>query len=214
MPKDEANKLVAKTDGHRQYIKTMANNIITFCIGPAGSGKSYSAIGYACQEFVAERFSKIIVARPAVEASPRGLGYLAGSIEEKLGPYVQPAIEHLKHFLSPSGYHAAKHDKGIYFEALEYMQGRTYDNAFLILDEAQNCTTEQIIMFVTRIGLNSKMVINGDYKQSSIGQKSGLLKIIDKIQFAQLENFGVVELSHNDIVRNPILKPFLEAMEV
>lgn len=213
MPKDLENRLVGKTIGHRHYIKTMAQNIVTFCTGPAGSGKSYSAVGLACQEFVANKFQRIIVSRPAVEASPRGLGYLSGNLMEKLTPFITPAIEHLKYFLGPAQYHAMLNDKEIKFEPLEFCQGKTFNNSFMILDESQNCSVEQIIMFITRIGIDSKVVINGDFRQSSIGNKSGLLKIIDKIRYCELKDFGIVELGKDDIVRNPIIRPFLEAVE-
>mgnify|MGYP002789886979 CR=1 FL=1 len=207
--------LVPKNKGQENYIRTMVENIVTICDGPAGSGKSFCCLGLAAEYLLAGKVTKIVVARPTVEASPKGLGFLKGSLEEKLNPYVYPAIEHLKKFLGTMRYRDYYSAGMITFEAWEYMRGRTYDNSFMILEEAQNCTLEQLKMFITRIGENSRIVINGDAEQSDLIKKNSeyqtdLEYLVSKIEKKQIKNFGVQKMNDNDIVRNPIISDFLQ----
>lgn len=207
-------KLTPKTEGHKGYIRCMAENTVTFCTGPAGSSKSYTALGLASQYLLEERVRRIVIARPTVEASPKGLGFLPGGINDKLSPYVQPAIEHLQRFLGRNTFHQLRGDGRICIEALEYLRGKTFDDSFIIGEEFQNATKEQIIMFVTRIGDRSRMVINGDMAQTDIRKdhcdySTDLEYVIEKIKRSKIPEFGVVELSENDIVRNKLIGPFL-----
>lgn len=206
------------TKGHAEYIRCMSENTVTFCTGPAGSSKSYSALGLACQYLLQERVDKIIIARPAVEASPRGLGFLPGGVNDKMLPYVQPAIEHLEKFLGRNTCQNYRHSGKIIIEAMEYLRGRTFDHAFILGEEFQNCTTEQIKMFVSRIGRDSKMVVNGDIAQTDIPKydcdyTTDLAYVIHKLKQAELEGFGICELTPSDIVRNKLIGPFLQLFE-
>ena len=208
-----------KTKGQYEYVKTMIQNSITFVTGEAGTGKSFLALGLCSQYILDGSFDNIIVARPAVEASSRGLGYLSGSLEEKLSPFVFPAVMHLRGFLGDNRYYSLLRDGKIKFESLEYMRGRTYgtkdSKSFVLLEEAQNCTTSQLVMIVTRIGEGSKLVINGDSDQTDLrnsGDSSDLMHVISKVQRANIEGFGVSKLTEDDIVRNPLIKDFLRAM--
>jgi phosphate starvation-inducible protein PhoH and related proteins len=204
-----------KTPGQDEYLLTLVQNEVTFVTGDAGTGKSYMALGLACQYLLEGRYDYLVIARPAVEASSRGLGYLPGNMDDKLGPYLYPAIENMKKFLGKEIYESYSRDGIIKFESLEYMRGRTYDNTFMILEEAQNCTINQISMFVTRIGENSKILINGDVNQTDLknsGDSSDLMFVINKIQNANLNDFGIAHLTESDIVRNPLIIDFLRAM--
>jgi phosphate starvation-inducible PhoH-like protein len=211
-------RVKGKTEGQDNYIDAIDNSLITFSIGMAGTGKSYIALGLAVEMIEDGEVDSIIVARPTVETSHKGLGHLPGDIDEKLSPYVLPAVEHLKYFLGKDRYGSLYHEGKIKFEALEYMRGRTFNKSFIILEEAQNCTFEQLVMFVTRIGANSKMVINGDIAQNDLRtghEKPYLAQMIDKIKRTGLENegFAVIELTEADVIRNPIIPKFLKAME-
>lgn len=209
-------ELKPKTEGQREYLLTMMENDITFVTGDAGTGKSFLAIGLACQHLLEGRFDYLIIARPTVEASPKGLGFLPGDLTDKISPYVYPAVESMKRFLGPEVYQRFFNEGIIKFEPLEYMRGRTYDHSFLILEEAQNCTKSQLVMFVSRIGEHSKMVINGDVEQSdlrNVGVDSDLQHVIDRVVKADLQDFGVAHLTESDIVRNPLIAGFLRAMK-
>lgn len=208
-----------KTKNQSDYLRTLIDNDITFVTGCAGTGKSYLAIGLACQYFLEQRFDRIIIVRPAVEASKKGLGFLPGDLDEKLCPYMLPAVEHMKRFLGPDTYHNAVRDENIRFMSLEYMRGTTINNSFAILEEAQNCTTEQLKMFITRIGMYSKMLINGDTDQTDLwkGENSDfstdLEFVIQKVKKATIPGFGFAELDENDIQRHPLISPFLRVMK-
>jgi len=216
--KEYREVLKPKTVGHAEYIRCMSENTVTFCTGPAGSSKSYSSLGLACQYLLEERVDKIIIARPAVEAAPRGLGFLPGSVNDKLAPYVQPAVEHMQRFLGKNSYAAYRNSGKIIIEAMEYLRGRTFNMSFIIGEEFQNCTTDQIKMFVTRIGEDSKMVINGDVAQTDVRQhdsdyETDLEYVIYRVKKAKIKGFGVCELTKADIVRHPLIGPFLQIFE-
>lgn len=208
-----------KTKNQSEYLRTLIDNDITFVTGCAGTGKSYLAIGLACQYFLEKRYDKIIIVRPAVEASKKGLGYLPGDLDEKLTPYMLPAVEHMKRFLGLDVYHNAVRDENIRFMSLEYMRGTTINYSFAILEEAQNCTTEQLKMFITRIGTESKMLINGDTDQTDLWKSedadysTDLEYVIAKVRKATIPGFGFAELDENDIQRHPLIAPFLRIMK-
>lgn len=217
-PREYREELKPKTSGHAEYIRCIAENTVTFCTGPAGCSKSYTALGMASQYVLSGDMDKIIIIRPAVEASPRGLGYIPGSIENKLQPYVMPALQHLMRFLGQNTYYALKNSGKIQFEALEYIRGRTFDDSIVVCEEFQDATKEQIIMAVTRLGQNSKMIINGDMAQTDIPRlnsefSTDLEYVIHKIQKNDLKHFGIVELCDADIVRSGIIAPFLKIFE-
>ena len=205
-----------KTKGQESYLRTIIENDIVFCTGPAGCGKSYLAIGLACQYLLESRYDYLVIARPTIEAAPRSLGALPGVLEDKLSPYLYPTIEHVKLFLGADTYKRYKENDMIRFEALEFCRGRTYNNSMIILDEAQNCNKSQLVMFVTRIGENSKMIICGDTEQSDmrlVGDDSDLQHVIDRVNAANLPKFGISHLDESSIIRNPLIAGFLRAMK-
>lgn len=208
-----------RTKNQGEYLRTLIDNDITFVTGCAGTGKSYLAIGLACQYFLEGRYNKIVIVRPAVEASKKGLGFLPGDLNEKLSPYMLPAISHMTRFLGKDKYYNAVRDEDIQFVSLEYMRGMTIDASFVILEEAQNCTTEQLKMFITRIGNYSKMLINGDTDQTDLWKgedatySTDLEYVMDKVKKANIPGFGFAELEENDIQRHPIIGPFLRIMK-
>lgn len=217
-------RLETRTENQRRYMYAMKNNTVTLCIGMAGTGKSYLALGLAAQELKEGRIDNIVIARPTVEASPKSLGALPGDIDEKISPYLYPAIEHLKMFLGKDLYGKFYHEGKIQLKALEYMRGCTFSNSFMILEEAQNASFEQLKMFITRIGKDSKIVINGDTAQTDLnmydkGRRIDLDIMIDKIWSddddynSRLNDFAVVVLGSADVIRHPIIPEFLKAME-
>jgi phosphate starvation-inducible PhoH-like protein len=204
-----------KTENQAKYVKKIEDNTVTFCTGPAGTGKSLVAIALAAKYYLDGKVSRIVIARPAVEASTRGLGYLPGDLNEKIQPYLMPAINHLKKLLGRDRYAQAVEREEIKFETLEYMRGSTYDYSFMILEEAQNCTVEQLVMFITRIGQDSIIVINGDVEQTDLsvsGKYTDLEIVINRVLNNALEGFAAVQLTDDDIVRNPIIKDFIKVM--
>ncbi len=207
-----------KTEGQRNYLLTMIENDVTFVTGDAGTGKSYLALGLACQYLLERRYDYIIIARPTVAATigNRDLGFLPGDENDKMSPWVRPAVTNLKRFLGVETYTKFFKEGIIKIEPLEYMRGMTYDNSFIILEEAQNCTKEQLKMLITRIGDNSKILINGDVDQTDLknsGESSDLMWVINRVESFNLEHFGVAHLTESDIVRNPLIAGFLRAMK-
>jgi len=201
-----------KTKGQADYLRTLVENTVTFVTGDAGTGKSYLALGLAASYLLEGRYDTLVVARPAVEASKKGLGFLPGDVSEKMAPYLNPTIKHLKRFLGNDLYFNLIRDNRIQFHSLEYMRGQTFDYSFMMLEEGQNADYEQLVMFVTRMGINSKVLINGDIQQTDLrhkGEDSDLFRMINKIK--NLDNFGVASLTEDDIVRNPIIIDFLRA---
>ena len=201
-------RLRPKTKNQEEYIRGMSESAITFCCGPAGSGKTAVAVGLACEYLLEQKVEKIIVTRPVVE-SGRGLGFLPGSLTEKIQPYLVPVVEEMKLYLSPETYHAYRAMNTIEMCPLEYMRGRNFHNSFMILDEAQNATYEQIKMFLTRIGKSSKAVINGDIGQTDLrsGVDGGLSSCMDRLE--GIDGVAMCELDSSDIVRNDIISKIL-----
>jgi phosphate starvation-inducible PhoH-like protein len=204
--------LQPKSINQENYIISMVENDVTICTGPAGSGKSSVAVGLACGWLLEGKISKIIITRPTVEAG-RGLGFLPGSKDEKIQPYLVPIIEEMNAYLGRDMVKKFRDGEIIEMCPLEYMRGRNFHDAFMILDEAQNATFEQIKMFITRIGIDSRAVINGDADQSDLpfNMRGGLQNVSQKL--FGLQGVGVCELQASDIVRNPIIGRILERLK-
>jgi len=207
---EKVKPVLAKTDNHHQYIMSILDNPITICIGPAGSGKSYIGAGMFANFLHEGKFDKIIATRPLV-CSGKELGSLPGEMNEKIAPYLKPIEENIKNFLGQAHYGLYFNDGKIRYEPLEVMRGATFDYSCMILDEAQNCTLDQLKMFVTRMGKDSKIIINGDIKQTDLRSRSGLQELIDKVSY--IRGIGVCYLNHDDIQRNGIIGEFLKALE-
>ena len=202
--------LKAKTENQQIYIDEMEDADVTLCAGPAGSGKTSVAVGLACQYLLEERVKKIIITRPVV-GSGRGLGHLPGTLVEKINPYLVPIIEEMNMYLTPTRVDMLRDNGTIELCPLEYMRGRNFHECFMILDEAQNATFEQIKMFMTRIGRKSKAVINGDLKQSDLGNASGgLERCMDTLEL--VEGVAICELDYSDIIRSDVVARILKQL--
>ena len=201
-----------KTLGQKQYVDAIRNNMITFGIGPAGTGKTYLAMAMAITAFKNEEISRIILTRPAIEAGEK-LGFLPGDLQSKIDPYLRPLYDALYQIMGADAF-IKNSEKGLIEVApLAYMRGRTLDNAYIILDEAQNTTPSQMKMFLTRIGFGSKVVITGDRTQKDLprDQISGLdtaMKILGKI-----EGIKFCTLTSHDVVRHPLVQKIVKAYE-
>jgi phosphate starvation-inducible PhoH-like protein len=204
------NVLVAKTENQKTYIRSIVENDITFCTGPSGTGKSFIAAGIAAEHLVKDKIETIIVTRPLI-CTGKDIGSLPGELNEKIKPYLQPMEENLKYFLGRDKFGLYFNTRRIKFEPLETMRGATFHNAYMILDEAQNCTLEQIKMFITRMGENSKVIINGDTKQTDLYNNTGLSYCLNKL--SDINGIGICELGYSDIQRNGILGAVLHALE-
>lgn len=209
--KRQTLKLVeAVTENHKIYIESIIKNDITICFGPSGAGKSYISSGLFSHMLHSGKFKQIIATRPLVAAG-KDIGAVPGELKDKIAPYLKALEEHLKFFLGPMNYGLYLNDNQIRYEPLETMRGATFDNSLMILDEAQNCTLEQIKMFITRMGSGSKVIVNGDVKQTDIRNKSGLGIAIDKL--STIKGIGVCRLTRDDIQRNGIIAEVLRALE-
>lgn len=206
----QTNTLVAKTENQKEYIRSIIENDITFCTGPSGTGKSFIAAGIASEHILKDKIESIIVTRPLV-CTGKDIGSLPGELNEKIKPYLAPMEENLKYFLGRDKFGLYYNTRRIRFEPLETMRGATFHNAYMVLDEAQNCTLEQIKMFITRMGENSKVIINGDTKQTDLYGDSGLYHCLRKLQ--GINGIGICELSYQDIQRNGIIGHVLRALE-
>lgn len=206
----EVKYVEAKTENQKDYIRAIAEHDVVFCSGPAGCGKSYIAAGMAAQYLHQEKVSQIVVTRPLVCAG-KDIGALPGEVHEKINPYITPMEENLKHFLGRGFYGHYANDRKIRYEPLEVMRGTTFHETCMILDEAQNCTLDQIKMFITRMGEGSKVLINGDIKQTDIRGKSGLERCMWNLD--DVDGVAIVELTYADIQRNGIIGRILEALE-
>lgn len=203
--------LKPKTENQKIYINVINNNDVTLCTGPAGTGKTAVAVGLACDYLLDKRVEKIIVTRPVIE-SGRGLGFLPGTFEEKIHPYLIPVLEEMEYRLNTNRVQTYRDEGKIEVVPLEYMRGRNFHNCFMILDEAQNATFEQLKMFVTRIGWNSKAVINGDIDQTDLAVKNqgGLEQFLERLE--NVMGVGIAELTEADIIRNKIISKILDAL--
>ena len=200
-----------KTDNQADYIRAMADSDVTLCVGPAGTGKTAVAVGLACEYILDKKVKKIVITRPVVEAG-KGLGFLPGTFAEKIHPYLVPVLEEMNLYLLPDKVNSLRSMNLIEICPLEYMRGRNFHNSFMILDEAQNCTREQIKMFMTRIGWDSKAVINGDIEQSDLPMslRGGLAECLDKLE--DVEGVGICQLTSDDIIRNDVIARILSKL--
>ena len=202
-----------KTSGQKRYVDAVRDNTVTFAIGPAGTGKSYLAVALAVQSLQAKDVNRIILTRPAVEAGER-LGFLPGDILQKVDPYLRPLYDALYDMLEPEVVARLMERGTIEVAPLAYMRGRTLNDSFIILDEAQNTTPEQMKMFLTRLGFGSKAVVTGDVTQIDLAEgrgRSGLLAVRDVLD--GIEGLVFVELSSGDVVRHRIVQEIVDAYE-
>ena len=201
-----------KTLGQKQYVDAIRNNMIVFGLGPAGTGKTYLAMAMAITAFKNDEVGRIILTRPAIEAGDK-LGFLPGDLQSKVDPYLRPLYDALYQIMGAESF-AKNMEKGLIEVApLAYMRGRTLDNAYIILDEAQNTTPAQMKMFLTRIGFGSKVVVTGDASQKDLapGAKSGLdvaVKVLSRI-----EDIAFCNLTSRDVVRHPLVQKIVKAYE-
>lgn len=205
-------QIKCKTVGQKAYVDSIKKNTVVFGVGPAGTGKTYLAVCMAVAAFKNKQIEKIILTRPAVEAGEK-LGFLPGDLQEKVDPYLRPLYDALQELLGVETYSKLMEKNVIEVAPLAYMRGRTLSNAFIILDEAQNTTREQMKMFLTRMGEGSKMIITGDVTQIDLdGKQSGLVhatNILDGV-----EGVGVCRLTAKDVVRHPLVMRIIRAYEV
>jgi phosphate starvation-inducible PhoH-like protein len=208
----KGDSIRAKTLRQRQYVQAVRSHDLTFCIGPAGTGKTYLAAVLAVQALLDHQYERLILTRPAVEAGER-LGFLPGDLQQKIDPYLRPLYDALHQFVDPDKI-AGLMERGVVEVApIAYMRGRTLDNAFVIVDEAQNTTPAQMKMLLTRIGFKSKMVVTGDITQTDLpsNQMSGL-SVAEKI-LRSTEGIAFCHLSKADVVRHPLVQRIVEAYE-
>ncbi len=201
-----------KTAGQKAYVEKMRNNTVVIAIGPAGTGKTYLAVAMAVDAFRRKEVSRIILTRPAVEAGEK-LGFLPGDLQMKVDPYLRPLYDALADMLGFENYQKYVERGLIEVAPLAYMRGRTLDDAFIILDEAQNTTPEQMKMFLTRIGFGSRAVITGDVTQIDLpdGKRSGLKEAVKILR--GIEDLEICALSSSDIIRHPLVQKIIAAYE-
>lgn len=206
------NRLKPRTLNQRDYIRTVAESTITFCQGVPGSGKTHIAIGMALEYLIDNKVEKIVITRPVVEAGER-LGFLPGTAEEKLHPYLLPLFDELNYFIQMQSYTKMKVSRQIEIVPLGLMRGRSFHNSFIIADECQNASYDQLKMLLTRIGMESKMVLTGDTAQSDLhrSQQGGFLKLIDVL--SDVPKLGVSYLDSSDIIRNSIITDIVQRLE-
>lgn len=202
--------IVPKSDGQRRYVQRITNNDIVIGIGPAGTGKTYLAVACGLDALYKKRVRRIILVRPAVEAG-ENLGFLPGDLQEKVDPYLRPLYDALEDMMPPDRMRRALEESTIEIVPLAYMRGRTLSDAFVILDEAQNATTAQMMMFLTRLGLNSQVVITGDKTQIDLPRAtdSGLLEV-ERI-LSDIDGISIVYLDTKDVVRHRLVKDIINA---
>lgn len=202
----------ARSFGQKQYVDAIRKNTLVFCIGPAGTGKTYLAMAMAVIALKNKQVSRIILTRPAVEAG-ESLGFLPGDLQNKVDPYLRPLYDALYDFMGADAYKTLSEKGVIEVAPLAYMRGRTLNDAFIILDEAQNCTNEQMKMFLTRFGEGSKVVVTGDITQIDLPKErsSGLKRAIDILD--GLDQISIRRLTHRDVVRHPLVKSIIKAYD-
>ena len=201
-----------KTLGQKQYVDAIAKNTVTLGIGPAGTGKTYLAVAMAVRAFRAKEVNRIILTRPAVEAGEH-LGFLPGDLQSKVDPYLRPLYDALFDMLGAESYQRYMERGDIEIAPLAYMRGRTLDDSFIILDEAQNTTPEQMKMFLTRLGFNSRMVVTGDVTQIDLpdGKQSGLKQVMRVLQ--DVEDIAICKFGQKDVVRHQLVQRIINAYE-
>ena len=202
----------AKTVGQQQYIESIRRNTIVLGVGPAGTGKTFLAVAMAVKALREKQVTRIILTRPAIEAGEK-LGFLPGDLQSKIDPYLRPLYDALHEMLGAETYQKLIEKGTIEIAPLAYMRGRTLDDSFIILDEAQNATPEQMKMFLTRLGFNSKAVVTGDLTQTDLprGQKSGLSTAVKIL--SGIEDIGIHYFSERDVVRHRLVQKIIQAYE-
>ena len=202
----------AKTLGQKKYIEAIKNNTIVIGVGPAGTGKTYLAVAMAVSAFRAKEVNRIILTRPAVEAGEK-LGFLPGDLQQKVDPYLRPLYDALFDMLGPESFQRYQERGNIEVAPLAYMRGRTLDDSFIILDEAQNTTPEQMKMFLTRLGFNSKIVVTGDVTQIDLpdGKRSGLVEASKILK--DIDDVKTIRFSDKDVVRHRLVQDIIKAYE-
>ncbi len=203
-------QIKCKTIGQKKYVDAISKNTVVFGVGPAGTGKTYLAVAIAVTAYKNKEIEKIILTRPAVEAGEK-LGFLPGDLQNKVDPYLRPLYDALQEMFGLETYQKLIERNVIEIAPLAYMRGRTLNNSFIILDEAQNTTREQMKMFLTRMGEGSKMVITGDVTQIDLpeGKKSGLKHAVSILK--NIKGVDIVNLTHKDVVRHPLVAEIIKA---
>ncbi|GHT89244.1 hypothetical protein FACS189474_5710 [Bacteroidia bacterium] len=204
--------IMARTENQQKLVEAFDQNDMVFAIGPAGSGKTYTAIALAVRALKNKEVRKIILSRPAVEAGEK-LGFLPGDMKEKIDPYLQPLYDALEDMIPAAKLKEYMENKVIQIAPLAFMRGRTLNDAVIILDEAQNTTTQQIKMFLTRLGMSAKMIITGDITQIDLppSQQSGLIHALHILK--NVKGIAFIELGKKDIVRHKLVQRIVEAYE-
>lgn len=210
--KDSGKYLRPRTDGQSRYVQSLKSNDVVICVGPAGSGKTYLAVGWAVTLLRANVVKKIVLVRPAVEAGER-LGFLPGDLVAKINPYLRPLFDALNDIMEPEIVKKYMENDIIEILPLAYMRGRTLNHACIILDEGQNATVAQMKMFLTRMGHASKIVVTGDLTQTDLPKtiRSGLADAVQRLR--DVDGLAVIYLDEGDIVRNPIVQRIVKAYE-
>ncbi|MUL37105.1 PhoH family protein [Gloeocapsopsis dulcis] len=208
----QGEEVRAKTFKQRQYIQAIHKNDLTFCTGPAGTGKTFLAVVIAAQALLANQYERLILTRPAVEAGEK-LGFLPGDLQQKVNPFLRPLYDALHEFIDPERMPSLMERGVIEVAPLAYMRGRTLNKAFVIVDEAQNTTPAQMKMVLTRLGFRSRMVVTGDMTQTDLPghQESGLVVALNILR--HVEGIGFCEFSQKDVVRHPLVQRIVEAYE-
>jgi phosphate starvation-inducible PhoH-like protein len=209
---DSGRYLRPRTDGQGRYVQSLKSHDVVICVGPAGTGKTFLAVGWAVTLLRTGQVKKIVLVRPAVEAGER-LGFLPGDLVQKINPYLRPLFDSLNDIMDPDQVRRYMENDIIEIVPLAYMRGRTLNNACIILDEGQNATTAQMKMFLTRMGNNSKIVVTGDMTQVDLPRtiKSGLADAVHRLR--DVQGLAIVHLDEADIVRNPIVAHIVKAYE-
>ena len=209
---NNGNIIRARTVNQRRLVELYEQNDLLFAVGPAGSGKTYTAIALAVRALKDRTVRRVILTRPAVEAGEK-LGFLPGDMKDKLDPYLQPLYDALNDMIPAAKLQRFLEDGTVQIAPLAYMRGRTLDNAFVILDEAQNTTSSQIKMFLTRMGRNAKFIVTGDVTQIDLPRKSdsGLMRAMDTLR--GIDGIGMVEFDKRDIVRHHLVKYIVDAFD-